>query len=77
MSRTDDQDPIPPVAACTGRERRLVGLPSSAGVAIGPVFRTVEQPAQVTRNKIHASDTQAEAARLDAAIIQSRKQLLK
>ena len=58
-------------------ERRLIGLPACAGVAIGPVFRTIEQPAQVTRSRIHAADAQAEAARLDAAIIQSRKQLLK
>ncbi len=61
----------------TEAEQRLIGLAACAGVAIGPVFRTVEQPAQITRSKIHAADTQAEAARLDAAILQSRKQLLK
>ncbi len=58
-------------------ERRLFGIAACAGVAIGPVFRTVEPPAQVTRHKIQAADMQAEAARLDAAILQSRKQLLK
>ena len=58
-------------------ERRLFGIAACAGVAIGPVFRTIEPPAQVTRHKIQAADTQAEAARLDAAILQSRKQLLK
>ncbi len=58
-------------------ERRLFGIAACAGVAIGPAFRTVEPPAQVTRHKIQAADTQAETARLDAAILQSRKQLLK
>ena len=58
-------------------ERRLFGIAACAGVAIGPVFRTTEAPPQVTRHKIHASDIQAEGARLDAAILQSRKQLTK
>ena len=58
-------------------ERRLFGIAACAGVAIGPVFRAVESPAQITRHKIQAADIQAEAARLDAAILQSRKQLLK
>ena len=58
-------------------ERRLIGIPACAGIAIGPVFRTVEAPAVVTRHRIHAADTQAELARLDAAIAQSRKQLFK
>ncbi len=58
-------------------ERRLFGIATCAGVAIGPVFRTTEPPAQVTRHKIQAADTQAEVARLDAAILQSRKQLMK
>ena len=58
-------------------ERRLVGIPACAGVAIGPVFRTVEAPAVVTRHRIHAADIQAELARLESAIAQSRKQLLK
>ncbi len=58
-------------------ERRLFGIAACAGVAIGPVFRTTEPPAQVTRHKIHAVDIQAETARLDAAILQSRKQLMK
>lgn len=58
-------------------ERRLIGIPACAGVAIGPVFRTVEAPAVVTRHRIHAADIQAELARLDSAIAQSRKQLFK
>ena len=58
-------------------ERRLFGIAACAGVAIGPVFRTTEAPAQVTRHKIQAADVQAEGARLDSAIQQSRKQLMK
>jgi len=58
-------------------ERRLFGIAACAGVAIGPVFRTTEPPPQVTRHKIQVADIQAEAARLDAAILQSRKQLMK
>ena len=58
-------------------ERRLFGIAACAGVAIGPVFRTTEPPAQVTRHKIQAVDIHSEMARLDAAVLQSRKQLLK
>ncbi len=58
-------------------ERRLFGIPACAGVAIGPVFRTTEAPPQVTRHRIQAADAPAELARLEAAILQSRKQLLK
>ena len=58
-------------------ERRLTGLPACAGVAIGPVFRTLEPPPQITRSKIHAEDIPAETARFEAAILQSRRQLLK
>ena len=64
--------PADPVA-----ERRLFGIAACAGVAIGPVFRTTEPAAQVTRHRIHAADIQSEIARLEAAILQSRKQLLK
>ena len=59
------------------RERRLVGIAVSAGVAIGPVFGAAEPPVVITRNKIQAADMEAEASRLDAAILQSRKQLQK
>jgi phosphotransferase system enzyme I (PtsI) len=58
-------------------ERRLIGIPVSAGIAIGPVFGSHEVPAPVVRHKISAADTQAETARLEAAILQSRKQLMK
>jgi len=75
MSRTDTPaDGRRP----TGRpERRLLGIPVSAGVAIGPVFGATEPEAVVTRQKIQAADMEAETARLDAAVAQSRKQLLK
>jgi phosphotransferase system enzyme I (PtsI) len=80
MNGTDARQPGQfPQPGCGGLplERRLFGIAACAGVAIGPVFRTTEAPAQVTRHKIHASDVQAEGARLDAAILQSRKQLMK
>jgi phosphoenolpyruvate-protein phosphotransferase len=60
---------------CT--ERRFQGIAVSAGVAIGPVFGTTEPEAVITRQKIQASDIGAEGARLEAAIVQSRKQLTK
>src|SRR5580704_15283687 len=58
-------------------ERRFTGFPISAGVAIGPVFHAVEPSIPVTQSKIAAADIAAEGARLDAAIVQSRKQLSK
>lgn len=58
-------------------EARFVGIPVSAGVAIGPVFRASEPTPTITRHKIQAVDAAAEGARLDAAIAQSRKQLTK
>ena len=58
-------------------ERRFIGIPISPGVAIGPVFHAVEPAIPVTQSKIAAADIGAEGARLDAAILQSRKQLTK
>jgi phosphotransferase system enzyme I (PtsI) len=58
-------------------ERRLVGIPISPGVAIGPVFGAAEPAAEVARWAIGADAAAAETARLDAAIAQSRKQLTK
>src|SRR6202162_4312973 len=58
-------------------ERRFHGIAVSAGVAIGPVFGTTEPEAVVTRQKIQASDIGAEGSRLEAAIVQSRRQLAK
>ncbi len=77
MSRTDGGPPPPQPGCGLLPERRLFGIAACAGVAIGPVFRTTEAPPQVTRHKIHASDIQAEGARLDAAVLRSRKQLMK
>ena len=78
MSRTDAGSDDASADAGGGRiERRLVGIAACAGIAIGPAFRTVEAAAVVTRHRIHAEDIQAELARLEAAILQSRKQLLK
>jgi phosphotransferase system enzyme I (PtsI) len=61
----------------TQPERRFVGMPISRGVAIGPVFGISEAPAEITRTKIQAADIEAEGARLDAAVLQSRRQLTK
>jgi len=58
-------------------ERRLVGIAVSPGIGIGPVFSAAEQPALAPRRKIAATEVAAETARLDAAIQQSRKQLIK
>jgi phosphoenolpyruvate-protein phosphotransferase len=58
-------------------ERRLIGIPVSPGIAIGPVFGASEAPTVVVRQKIQAADTQAETARFEAAVLQSRKQLMK
>ena len=76
-TEADRAEPAQPGHKAQLLERRLFGIATCAGVAIGPIFRTTEPPAQVTRHKIQAADVQAEAARLDAAILQSRKQLLK
>ena len=68
MKPTDDG------AAC-GFERRLTGLPVAPGMAIGPMFGTVEAPTVITRHRIAAADIEAERSRLDAAVAASRKQL--
>src|ERR1700761_6127449 len=68
----------PALAARQGRpERKFHGIAVSAGVAIGSVYGTTEPEAVITRHKIHASDIGAEGARLEAAIVQSRRQLAK
>jgi phosphotransferase system enzyme I (PtsI) len=56
-------------------ERRLNGLPVGAGIAVGPVFGTIEAPATFNRHRIAAADIEAERVRLDAAVTGSRKQL--
>ena len=86
MSRTENGEPPqqpprpgrrPRAPHTTRPERRLIGIPVSAGVAIGPVFGAHEPPVPITRRRIQAADSEAETARLDAAILQSRKQLIK
>ena len=70
MSRIEDAlTPNP------GFERRLNGLAVGTGIAIGPMFGTVEAPAIITRHRIAAADIEAERVRLDAAVAASRKQL--
>ncbi len=58
-------------------ERRFQGIAAAAGVAIGPVFRATEPEIPKITPRIAAADIAAEGARLDAAILQSRKQLNK
>lgn len=58
-------------------ERRFAGIAVSDGVAIGPVFTAAEPEPVITRHKIQAADIAAEGARLEAAVVQSRKQLNK
>jgi phosphoenolpyruvate-protein phosphotransferase len=58
-------------------ERQISGIPVSAGVAIGPVFRASEPTPQISHHKIQAADCAAEGTRLDVAVTQSRKQLAK
>ncbi len=55
----------------------MVGIPVSPGIAIGPVFGASEQQMVVVRQKIHAADIEAQTARFEAAVLQSRKQLMK
>ncbi len=61
----------------TRRTRGSPASPSPPASRIGPVFGTTEPEAVITRHKIQASDIAAEGARLEAAIVQSRKQLAK
>jgi phosphotransferase system enzyme I (PtsI) len=58
-------------------ERRLSGIAVVHGVAIGPVFGADEPAATVVRGSIACEQVTCETTRLDAAIAQSRKQLLK
>jgi phosphoenolpyruvate-protein phosphotransferase len=58
-----------------GPERRFRGIPVSDGIAIGPMFGAHEPPAEAPHRAIEAGEAEAELARLDQAIQQSRKQL--
>lgn len=81
MNRTSppeaEVEPPPERGVAERPERRFTGIAVSPGVAIGAVFGAVEPPAIVNRARIHAADIAAETSRLEAAIAQSRKQLLK
>ena len=82
MSPPEDDAPPPPSrrlrsAAAPAPERRLVGIPVSAGIAIGPVFGAAEPRAEIVRQTIDAADIATQTARLEAAVLQSRKQLQK
>ncbi len=79
MNRTE---PPPPqhrrlATAPLRPESVFAGIAVSPGVAIGPVFGTAEPEPEILRHKIAAADAPAEGARLDTAVAQSRKQLLK
>jgi phosphoenolpyruvate-protein phosphotransferase len=74
---TGPQGPGPARVRGGRSERKFSGIPISAGVAIGPVFTATEPEIPATQSKIAAADIAAEGARLDAAILQSRKQLTK
>jgi phosphoenolpyruvate-protein phosphotransferase len=60
-----------------GPERRFTGIPVSDGIAIGPVFGAAEPPAEAPHRRIQPAEVEAELARLEQAIAQSRKQLNK
>ena len=80
MSTTEPAPPRPArgrraAEGATRPERKLVGIPISPGIAIGPAFGAAEPPTEMVRRSIPAAETAAETARLDTAIAQSRKQL--
>ncbi len=85
MSRTDEPAALRPKRNARARapedaprpERVLAGMPISGGIAIGPVFGAAEPATEVVRRSIEPDDVPTETARLDAAIVQSRKQLTK
>lgn len=61
----------------TRPERTFRGIGISPGVAIGPAFGASESVPVISRHKIPATDIASEGARLEAAILQSRRQLAK
>ncbi|MBV9784543.1 MAG: phosphoenolpyruvate--protein phosphotransferase [Acidisphaera sp.] len=58
-------------------ERRFTGIPVCDGIAIGPVFSAAEPAALFKPRAIAPEEVPAERDRLEAAILQSRKQLAK
>jgi phosphotransferase system enzyme I (PtsI) len=58
-------------------EQRLEGAAVSPGIGIGKIYKSTESRPTINRRTIDASETDAELARLDAAVKQSLKQLEK
>jgi phosphotransferase system enzyme I (PtsI) len=56
-------------------EIRFVGIPVSEGIGIGPIFGASEPQAEITYSQITMAEVAAQTARLEAGILQSRKQL--
>ena len=83
MNRTNPPPPqhrrlgAAPRAGTRRPEKRFTGIAISRGIAVGPVLGASEAPAEIAKTKSPASDIEAEGARLDAAIAQSRRQLTK
>jgi phosphotransferase system enzyme I (PtsI) len=90
MTHPDDTDrpapepPPPPPQhkrlrrpAARAPERRLAGIPVSAGIAIGAVYGNEETAVAIAPRQITAAETDAEITRLDSALSQSAKQLAK
>jgi phosphoenolpyruvate-protein phosphotransferase len=76
MSRTDEGKPQPRKrATLSGAERSLTGIPVSPGIAIGQIYAASEPRVEVKRATIRADATDAELARLEAAVQKSRRQL--
>ncbi len=69
--------PPPRPAATSHPERVFAGIAISAGVAIGPVFGTTEPIAEIVHREVAAADLEREKSALEAAIVQSRRQLAK
>ncbi len=64
-------------SAALGCGQLLRGIPVCEGVAIGPVFLAAEPMPEVTRQRIQASDIEAERLRFDEAVARSQKQIHK
>ena len=61
----------------TRREKHFSGQAVSPGIAIGPLYEVVESALVVTRNALGPEDISAELARLEDAIVRSRRQVEK
>src|SRR3712207_5927591 len=81
MPNRGDAPPKPDAAArgrgAKPREVAIRGIAVSPGIAIGAVFDTTEQPAEVPRRDIAPGALESERTRFAAAIALSRKQISK